>query len=1231
MANSKRRNDLDGPAGLDGASGDAASTPSKAPLAATHKTVEQLMAETPADPPRRHWGRKLGALALVLLLILGFAPQIVGRTPLLGKFIAMGTTDLNGSVSCGTASLSWFSSPAITLVGLVDASGNAVASAEEVSCDRDLISLISAPNKLGRVRIDRPVFALVVRPDGTTNIEQVIAKFLEPLPPGKVPTAYEGAVELVDGRAEVREEATGRTWSLDKLNGVVILPAGQTPLSVDMKGTMLLADGPRPWACRLNWFDAAQPGKPMAPQGDMALDVAAIPLEFVRVVAQRFTPGFDYAGIFSGKLLGKFDLAGEHPTAEIAGRLNLTQFVLAGPKMQGDQVRLAVIDLPLKVSVAQNRLYVEQCGATCDLAGIRLSGSLTDYSRLFTVTSALEAAKLLAQGDGNIQARVDLAKIAQAMPHVLRVRDDVQITGGEIALTAVAGLDKAGARRRQVDINTSGLTALSRGAPVAWPHPLEATLAIGDGPDGPTIEKLSCRSDFLVVEGVISPKSFDVNARYSLALLMQRAEQFLDLEGIQLAGEGIAQGSWTREGSNRFNVAGNATIDGFRLVAPGYAPWTERQLIVGVEAVGTAIGTMITNVEQATVGIKSDGDELTLRTGQPSVDFTSFQIVVPVTLEGRGRLNTWLTRIRPFVGLPATMTADGQAELTATGKFRPYSDLEITQSSLRAQPMRVSGYGLAIDEPNGELTLVGRYTPKQTTVTEAKLTSPGTQAVVQNLIYASPTGRPIELKGDATLRTELARLIVPTAATNAVPWQYAGLLDASAKLQQTGNVTAVSLETIVRDFAIGQNGKALWREPQIRVIGSGVYEPARDLASFDRIEVAADAVRLLATGKLTDLSKSCTVDVRGDATYDLARLAPIMQPYLGPTFAMEGRDTQPFQIVGPMFDPARSGAMAWDRIAAAARFGWDRLVIYGVPIGKTSFEARLDRGIVRTGLIEMPITTGGKIRVAPAVRLGPEPMEISLDVGPAAGLAIDHVAITPEMVSERLKYVMPLLAGTTKMGGAFSMQLDEFRVPLDNPSAGSIGGKLMVHDVEIEPSPLMQEFAVLLQQQRSLMLKLTRESVVDFKMIQGRIYHQNLEFAFPETIVRTSGSVGVADQSLAVTAELQLPSKLLGIAQSAQPTNVGPTIRLPVGGTLAKPAIDRNAFGQSVAQIVQQVAGQALQKAVGQGGNVIQKGETSAQGALEKGRNAAEQALGRGLNRLLGPGASNPTPGTGTR
>ena len=166
-------------------------------------------------------------------------------------------------------------------------------------------------------------------------------------------------------------------------------------------------------------------------------------------------------------------------------------------------------------------------------------------------------------------------------------------------------------------------------------------------------------------------------------------------------------------------------------------------------------------------------------------------------------------------------------------------------------------------------------------------------------------------------------------------------------------------------------------------------------------------------------------------------------------------------------------------------------------------------------------------------------------------------------------------------------------------------------------------------------------------MIEGRIYHQNLEFAFPNVVVKTMGSVGVADQSLALMAEVPIPSSILAGTPIAQSALAGQVIRVPITGTLQKPTIDREAFRLATAQFLQTAAQGALQQALGGGPNavpaavsqgqnaaqsVLSRSQNAAQSALDKSSSAAQNALNRGqdalnrgLNKLLGPGAAAPT------
>ena len=1218
---------------------------SRTPRSAAADSISTDALEVAARSSRGKFGKRLFLVLLALGVVVAAAPQIVSRTPLLGQIVAWAASDVQGTVKIGEASLNWFTAPHAEQIEIAGADGAVVARADCVHAERTLWNLATRPTQLGRLHIDRPFLNVVVRADGTTNCEEVLAKFLDAAQSSTSTTGVDVALELADGTIEVREERTNRKWQIVKLGGVVIVPATSAlPLSIDLNGAIAFADGPRPFSIKCDYRDGAPPGAPTAPQGSAALELGALPLDMVSALSRRAMPDVQIAGFASGKLQTTFDWTAALPTMAVDGRLLLTRPVVGGSLLSGDELRLTQVDLPLKASLVGRRLQIDQLAVECDLASVEAGLVVDDYAKLLSSGNLTGFLNLLTQCDGQATARVSLARIAQAMPHVMRLRDDVQVTGGEVTLGVNSRRDQSGARSWQADLNATSLTAAARGQAVTWEQPLSAVITAVDTPTGPVLQQVKCRSDFLVIEGMNSPADFQIQAQYSLDRLTERLDQFVDLVGLQCRGQGTAQGSWTREQADRFRVEGTASINDFQLLAPGYPNWTERQLVVGVRAVGRASGLNIVALDEATLGLESAGDQLTARLTAPVTDFANPQAVLPLAVEGRGQLTTWLARLRPFVGVPPLVSAEGQVQLTAVGEIRLPEEVTIAQSKLNAQPLRIAMPGFAIDEPSAEMTLVGRYHPQRIDVAEATLNSVGTQAALRNFAYVPGTGKTPELHGELGLRGDLGKLLVPSAplagTPAAQPMRFGGLIEATSKLERTGAVTAVALDAVVKNLTIHQGAAQLWNEPQLRLVGSGVYEPRRDALAIDRLEVVADALRLLLTGKLDQISTARVLDCRGEATYDLAKLTPLAQTYLGNGVSFAGRETQQFQLAGPMIDMKRPDTIAWHQMQGAAKLGWEQLNLYGFPVPRGAIDAALNQGYLRMSALEVPVG-GGRVRAAPTVRVGPEPVEVRLD----PGLLADHVTITREMANERLQYVMPIMAGVAQVGGKFSIQLEEFRVPIDNPAGGAISGKLTVHDVDVGPGFLTQEIASLVNLPASV--SLTRESVVDFKMIEGRIYHQNLEFAFPNVVVKTMGSVGVADQSLALMAEVPIPSHVLQGTPIAQSALAGQVIRVPITGTLQKPTLDREAFRLATAQFLQAAAQGALQQALGGGPNAVpnavsqgqnaaqsmlSRGQNAAQSALDKGSNAAQNALNRGqdalnrgLNKLLGPGASAPT------
>jgi hypothetical protein len=170
------------------------------------------------------------------------------------------------------------------------------------------------------------------------------------------------------------------------------------------------------------------------------------------------------------------------------------------------------------------------------------------------------------------------------------------------------------------------------------------------------------------------------------------------------------------------------------------------------------------------------------------------------------------------------------------------------------------------------------------------------------------------------------------------------------------------------------------------------------------------------------------------------------------------------------------------------------------------------------------------------------------------GKVIDHCQLSPGMCDDVLKFVAPILSKVTRAQGEISIELDNWRLPLEHPEQGELGGRLALHDVEVGPGSFVQSLAEMLHVPPNIAL--ARESLVRFELIDGRIHHRDLEFSLPGAKIRTSGSVGF-DRTLDLLAEVhvQLPEKLTSQSELARSLS-GKTLRVPITGTLAKPRLE---------------------------------------------------------------------------
>lgn len=178
----------------------------------------------------------------------------------------------------------------------------------------------------------------------------------------------------------------------------------------------------------------------------------------------------------------------------------------------------------------------------------------------------------------------------------------------------------------------------------------------------------------------------------------------------------------------------------------------------------------------------------------------------------------------------------------------------------------------------------------------------------------------------------------------------------------------------------------------------------------------------------------------------------------------------------------------------------------------------------------------------------------------APGRVLNQIAITPEVCDDFLKFLAPTLAQVTRAGGSFSLDLDRCRVPLDRPREADVLGRLTLHDIKAGPGPMVEQVATLFGVPDAN--QLAREQVVQFRLSDGRAYHQDLTFTVGPMAIGTQGSVLLEDQSLEMILAVRLPE----FANQAAPFRSalsGETLSLPIRGNLARPEIDRSVLRDS--------------------------------------------------------------------
>ena len=1152
-----------------------------------------------------------------LLALVWFAPAIVAHTSLRDQILSS-VADVNGHITSTGASFGWLSAVSIEGIEIHDKQGDRVAQVQEIQGDRALWQLLTQRSELGQFRLVQPDLRVVVDEDGS-NVEDVLKNWLN----RKQETANKAVeIDIVGGRVTVIDRQLSGEWQVTGCDATVVLPSGPEgdiicrAKGIAGEGT---ASGNFDVVCDIAALEAGKPRMAKA-----TVKTTNFPLAMTTGVLRHYSPGAELSGRLTSELTGHWNLNSNSPRdGLIQGIIKTADLRAAGDWLGEDQLKLAQAEIPCRLSWQGDQIKIEKLDLDCDLGTARIAGTLDTSKNLLTSIGSQTY---------DVKAQVKLAELARTLPHLVRLREDTQIIDGVVTVALNSKTTKGynvgkpmpDTQEWQGQIDTTQLVAVRDGRRIGWDKPVHIAFAAHETTAGTVIDRLYAESDFLELEGSGTPAAGQISGSYNLDRLSDELGRFIDIGDLELAGSGWIHSTWRQDGKGRWDADAELQVLDFALSRPQRAAWKETKLEMTLNIEGDLLDGRVERIDAAQMQVVAGGDTMSMRLLGPVAEFGDAGLW-PLELKLQGDIAKWQPRIEPWFDIPAGWDLAGDCNVTAEAAWSPKS-INIDQINARLRRVRGWGHGWFIDEPEAELTGSAFWSADQQRleVAHAELKSSAVSVQADDIVMAKTKDGGADIQGLAHYQGDLARLSrwMQDPAQKA-EHEVTGTFEGEAAVTRTGSTTEARWQSIARDFSVSVPGKQPWKEPQIRLAGGGRHDRRADKITLTSFELGSNALGLAAAGEINDLSNRRNLALDGNLRYDLARLEPLWQRVLGSELKVTGSETRAFSFRGPLSPPQMQAvrpasadklvAVDYNRRTAApltpryadqvtpqppasdiwlkqitgqAGVGWDSIQVYGLGLGRGTADANLADGLLKFQPISATVS-GGRMSITPTVRLSPAPMLMTFEPGKVA----EQIQITPQMCAQAMQYVAPVFAGVTQAQGAFSVQLDGGAVPLAAPKKADIAGKITVHSVEIGPGNLMRELAVLFNRPASA--RLQRESVVDFRMVEGRIYHRGLELVFPEFTIRTYGSVGL-DKTLSIMAEMPVPAKWIGNNRLGDAIK-SQTVRLPIGGTLDRPKLDEAAMQQASAQFIRNAAG------------------TAVEGELQK-------QIDRQFQRLFGPG-----------
>ncbi len=387
-------------------------------------------------------------------------------------------------------------------------------------------------------------------------------------------------------------------------------------------------------------------------------------------------------------------------------------------------------------------------------------------------------------------------------------------------------------------------------------------------------------------------------------------------------------------------------------------------------------------------------------------------------------------------------------------------------------------------------------------------------------------------------------------------------LDAQCATDRQGGT--VSLNAALDQFSFAKAANQPFLEPHAELAIKAAFSTEASRLTLDTLSLKTSLAEISAKGRIDDFQKQRMTTAAGTLMVDFDKLNLLMRANGTANASIAGRQARPFAFKGSLADNprtllAQAQAEAGLYLASASGFG--------LAAGPSDIGMQLSNGVLR--LNYAPTLNQGTLQLTPNIEVTADPMIFSL---PPGAQVLQNAQLTQEMLDQVLVMVLPLLHGSSVLGGSVDLTMLNCLAPLGETLKRdtTFSALLTLRNVHLAPAGILGSvFQVAGLGGKEVTIQQHELTAV---CKDGRITPSPLDLTVAGNNVKLTGSVGL-DGTLAYTAEVPMAKNLVG--KEAEKYLEGVTIRVPIAGTVTSPTINRAAINSEIKRLIEE----ALKKA----------------------------------------------------